>query len=257
MNRIQGKLAVVTGASAGIGEACARELARRGANLLLLARRGERLDQLQHELHADFGVDVRTRVFDVRVRAQSESLRNELIGEGIAPDILINNAGLARGLSVLQEGDLDDWDEMIDTNVKGLLYVTRAVLPLMIERNSGHIVNIGSTASRWVYQKGNVYNATKFAVYALSEGMNVDLVGTQVRVTSIDPGAVETEFSRVRFHGDEERAETVYEGYTPLTPEDVADSVCYALNVPEHWYVHQMMIMCTDQRGTAFNKTTS
>jgi 3-hydroxy acid dehydrogenase / malonic semialdehyde reductase len=256
MNRIQGKLAIVTGASAGIGEACARELARRGADLILLARRGERLDELQHELHAEFGVNVRTRVFDVRVRAQSEALRDEMVAVGITPDILINNAGLARGMATLHEGDPDDWDEMIDTNVKGLLYVSRAILPLMVERNSGHVINIGSIAGRWVYPQGNVYNATKFAVYALNEGMNVDLAGTQVRVTSIDPGAVETEFSKVRFHGDEERADTVYKGYTPLSAEDVADSVCYALNVPEHWYVHQMMIMCTDQRGTVFNKKT-
>ncbi len=254
MNRIQGKLAVITGASAGIGEACARELARRGADLVLLARRGERLDELQHDLHAEFGVNVRTRVFDVRVRAQSEALRDELIADGIAPDILINNAGLARGMSTLQEGDPDHWDEMIDTNVKGLLYVTRALLPLMVEKNSGHVVNIGSIAGRWVYPQGNVYNATKFAVYALSEGMNVDLAGTQVRVTSIDPGAVETEFSKVRFPEDEARAESVYQGYTPLAPEDVADSVCYALNVPERWYVHQMMIMCTAQRGIVFHK---
>jgi 3-hydroxy acid dehydrogenase / malonic semialdehyde reductase len=256
MNRIQGKLAVITGASAGIGEACAKELARRGADLILLARRGERLDELQHDLHSEFGVQVKTRVFDVRVRAQSEALRDELIAEGIAPDILINNAGLARGMAPLQEGDPDDWDEMIDTNVKGLLYVTRAILPLMVEKDSGHIVNIGSIAGRWVYPQGNVYNASKFAVYALSEGMNVDLSGTRVRVTSIDPGAVETEFSKVRFRSDPARAETVYQGYTPLTAEDVADSVCYALNVPEHWYVHQMMIMCTDQRGMVFSKKT-
>ena len=255
MNRIEGKLAVITGATAGIGEACARHLARHGADLILLARRGERLDDLQHELHTEFGVKVRTKVFDVRVRAQSEALHDELVEEGLSPDILINNAGLARGLAAIHDGSPDDWDEMIDTNVKGLLYVTRAVLPRMVECNSGHVVNIGSIAGRWVYPMGNVYNATKFAVYALSEGMNVDLAGTQVRVTSIDPGAVETEFSKVRFHGDEDRAASTYQGYTPLTPDDVADSVCYALNVPEHWYVHQMMIMCTDQRGTVFHKT--
>lgn len=254
MNRIQGKFAVITGASAGIGEACARELAKHGADLMLLARRGERLDALRHDLHDQFGVNVRTRVFDIRVRAQSEALRDDLLEEGSIPDILINNAGLARGMATLQEGDPDDWDEMIDTNVKGLLYVTRALLPLMVEKNRGHIVNIGSIAGRWVYPQGNVYNATKFAVYALSEGMNLDLAGTKVRVTSIDPGAVETEFSKVRFHGDEERAQTVYQGYTPLSARDVADAVCYSLNVPEHWYVHQMMIMCTDQRGTVFHK---
>jgi len=256
MNRIEGKLAIVTGASAGIGEACSRELARHGVDLILLARRGERLDELQHDLHAEFGVNVRTKVFDVRVRAQSMALHDELVAEGASPDILINNAGLARGMATIQDGNPDDWDEMIDTNVKGLLYVTRAILPLMVERGSGHVVNIGSIAGRWVYPQGNVYNATKFAVYALNEAMNLDLAGTGVRVTSIDPGAVETEFSKVRFRGDQAKAETVYQGYTPLTPEDVADSVCYALNVPEHWYVHQMMIMCTDQRGTVFTKKT-
>lgn len=258
MNRIKGKLAVVTGASAGIGEACARTLAGHGADLILLARRRDRLETLRAELTEAHGVDVSCREFDVRDRSQCDALAEDMKARGQAPDILINNAGLARGMSTIQEGDPIDWDEMIDTNVKGLLYVTRALLPLMVERNRGHVVNLGSIAGRWVYPNGNVYNATKFAVYALNEAMNIDLVGTNVRVTSIDPGAVETEFSLVRHRGDAERAEKVYEGYDPLTPEDVADAVCYALNVPEHVCILELVMMCRDQRSWAvWNKDTA
>ena len=171
------------------------------------------------------GVEVVTRVHDVRDRAAAQRLsRSDLKDRDIVPDILLNNAGLARGLEPIYEGDIDDWEEMIDTNVKGLLYLTRAILPLMVERNQGHVINIGSTAGRWVYPGGNVYNATKFAVYALNEAMNVDLVGTQIRVSGVDPGAAETEFSNVRFHGDDERADKVYEGFTPLTAVDIADA---------------------------------
>ena len=250
MDRIKGKTAVVTGASSGFGDACARAFAERGANLVLLARRQERLEALAEEL-SETGVDVITRVHDVRDRAAASDFASDLTDRGIVPDILLNNAGLARGLSPIHEGEIDDWEEMIDTNVKGLLYLTRAVLPLMVERDQGHVINIGSTAGRWVYPGGNVYNATKFAVYALNEAMNIDLVGTKIRVSGIDPGAAETEFSTVRFHGDEDRARGVYEGFTPLTAEDIADVACYVANAPPHVNVLQVVIECTAQRSAA------
>ena len=250
MNRIKGKTAVVTGASSGFGEACARAFAERGANLVLLARRQDRLEALAEEL-SETGVDVITRVHDVRDRAAASDFASDLTDRGIVPDILLNNAGLARGLSPIHEGEIDDWEEMIDTNIKGLLYLTRAILPLMVERDQGHVINIGSTAGRWVYPGGNVYNATKFAVYALNEAMNIDLVGTKIRVSGIDPGAAETEFSTVRFHGDEDRARGVYEGFTPLTAKDIADVVCYVANAPPHVNVLQVVIECTAQRSAA------
>lgn len=254
MNRLQDKTAIVTGATSGIGEACARAFAERGVNLILLARREERLAALKAELDGK-GVDVTTRVHDVRDRALANELASDLAERGVAPDILLNNAGLGRGLAPIQEGDVEDWEEMIDTNVKGLLYMTRAILPLMVERDQGHVINIGSIAGRWVYPAGNVYNATKFAVLALNEAMNIDLAGTNVRVSSVDPGAVETEFSLVRFHGDVERAAQTYRGYTPLKPEDVADAVCYVANAPPHVNVLQLMMMCTAQRSaTVFHK---
>ncbi len=254
MNRIDGKTVVITGATSGIGESCARLFAERGANLILLARREERLNAIREELSRT-RVDVAVRVHDVRDRALADELAADLRERGVVPDILLNNAGLARGLATIQEGDIEDWEEMIDTNVKGLLYMTRAILPLMVERDQGHVINIGSIAGRWVYPAGNVYSATKFAVYALNEAMSIDLVDTNVRVSSIDPGAVETEFSLVRFSGDEERAEKIYQGYTPLTPDDVADAVCYVANAPPHVNVLQLVMMCTDQRSaTVFHK---
>ena len=254
MNRIEGKTVVITGATSGIGESCARLFAQRGANLILLARREERLNALREELSGT-GVDVDVRVHDVRAQALADELAANLRERGVVPDILLNNAGLGRGLATIQEGDIEDWEEMIDTNVKGLLYMTRAILPLMVERDRGHVINIGSIAGRWVYPAGNVYNATKFAVYALNEAMSIDLVGTNIRVSSIDPGAVETEFSLVRFRGDVERAEKTYQGYTPLTPDDVADAVCYVANAPPHVNVLQLVMMCTDQRSpTVFHK---
>jgi 3-hydroxy acid dehydrogenase/malonic semialdehyde reductase len=247
MNRIEGRTALITGATAGIGEACARAFARQGVHLILLGRRQERLDALARELR-DVGVQVRTRSVDVRHRDAVSALARELEAEGVEVDILVNNAGKARGLDLLHEGDLDDWDEMIDTNVKGLLYFSRAFLPGMVERDRGHVINIGSTAGRWTYPKGNVYCGTKFAVKGISEGMNLDLAGTRVRVSSVDPGLVETEFSEVRFHGDTERAEGVYQGYTPLAPQDVADAVLYVANAPAHVDIFNLVILPTDQR---------
>jgi 3-hydroxy acid dehydrogenase/malonic semialdehyde reductase len=249
MNRIKDKLVLITGASSGFGEACARRFAADGARLMLWARRRERLERLQVELSQQHGVDVKIERVDVRDRDTVLALGDELAAANHTPDILVNNAGLASGLDTIQEGDFDDWDRMIDTNVKGLLNVTRAVLPLMVKRDSGHVVNIGSIAGRVVYPKGNVYNASKFAVRALNEAMNIDLIDTNIRVSTIDPGAAETEFSAVRFHGDEERAQTVYDGFEPLSAADVADAVLYVVNAPEHVNVTELVIMPTAQRN--------
>lgn len=255
-NRIRDRTVLITGATAGIGASCARAFAKQGARIVATGRRVERLDALAGELRDEFGTEVRTAALDVRDRAAVGVLRDELRAEGFAPDVLINNAGKARGMEPLQSGDPDDWDEMIDTNVKGLLWVTRAFLPAMIEADRGHVVNIGSVAGRWTYPSGNVYCGTKYAVTALTEGLSMDLVGTRVRVSSVDPGLVETEFSEVRFHGDEKRAETVYQGYTPLSPDDVADAVLYVVNAPEHVDVFNLVLMPTDQRhATIVHKT--
>ncbi|MGH7446138.1 MAG: SDR family NAD(P)-dependent oxidoreductase, partial [Longimicrobiales bacterium] len=204
MNRIEGKKVLITGASSGIGAACAWRFAREGAEVTLWARRLGRLQQLADEIEAAYGTHIHVKDVDVRDRAGVTAAAAALVAADAVPDILVNNAGLAAGFDLVQDGDPDDWDRMIDTNVKGLLNVTRAVLPHMIGRGRGHVVNIGSTAGHMVYPKGNVYNATKFAVKALTEAINVDMAGTPIRVSSIDPGFVETEFSVVRFAGDED-----------------------------------------------------
>lgn len=249
MGRIRGKLALVTGASAGIGEACARRLAGEGADLVLWARRLQRLERLREELEAEAEVSVRVARVDVRRREEVEEAVERLVADGAIPHILVNNAGLALGLAPLQEGDPADWDVMIDTNVKGLLWATRALLPHMIAAGRGHVLNIGSTAGHLTYPKGNVYAATKFAVRALTEGTNLDLAGTPIRVSSVDPGYVETEFSVVRFKGEEERAAGVYEGFRPLSPDDVADAVAYVLGLPEHVNVLDLVLQPTAQRN--------
>jgi serine 3-dehydrogenase len=240
---------LITGASAGIGEACAERFADDGADLVLWARRGDRLAALSEALTGGHEISVRTATVDVRDRELVAREAAALVGEGLVPDVIVNNAGLASGLDVLQEGDYADWDRMIDTNVKGLLNVTRELLPHMVARGTGHVINIGSTAGHQVYPKGNVYNATKFAVRALTEGMNLDVAGTKVRVSSVDPGFVHTEFSHVRFHGDGERAERVYDGFDPLTAEDVADCVHFAATRPPHVNVLDMVVLPTAQRN--------
>ena len=239
---------MITGATAGIGEACARTLADAGVHLSLVARRGDRLQALAAEL-GSAGVDILTHTLDVRDRDRVQNLADRHEEAGVTIDILINNAGLARGLDDLHDGSHEDWDDMIDTNIKGLLNVTRAVLPGMIARDSGHVVNIGSIAGHMVYPKGNVYCATKYAVRALTDATNLDLVGTKVRMSSVDPGLVETEFSLVRFRGDAGRAETVYEGMDSLMPEDIADAVYYVLNARQRVNVLNMLIMPTVQRS--------
>lgn len=248
MNRLIGKRVLITGASSGIGEACARAFAAQGANLVLAARRAERVDELAKSLTRAHGVDARAYRLDVTDRKAVEKFVEDLESDDLLPDILVNNAGKAVGLEKLHEGLVDDWEEMIDTNVKGLLYVSRAILPYMVARNSGHVINIGSIAGRWVYPKGAVYNGTKAAVDAISLGMNMDLLGTKVRVSNVEPGLVETEFSQVRFHGDAQRARGVYADTTPLTGDDIADAVIYVANAPEHVDVFDIVLMPTVQR---------
>jgi 3-hydroxy acid dehydrogenase / malonic semialdehyde reductase len=247
--RLDGRRALVTGASSGIGEACARRLASDGADLVLWARRTDRLQQIAQEIQAAHGRTVHVQAVDVRDRAAVAAAVEKLAAGGIVPDILINNAGLAAGFTPIHEGDEDDWDRMVDTNVKGLLYVSRAVIPLMIEAGRGHVINIGSTAAHAQYPRGNVYAATKYAVRALSEGMSIDLVGTPVRISQIDPGLVETEFSVVRFHGDDERARKVYEGFRPLTGADIAETVSYVAGLPEHMNILDLVVVPTPQRN--------
>ncbi len=248
MTSLKGRTVLVTGTSSGIGEACARAFAARGARVLLAARRRERLDTLRAELEAT-GVEAHAFTLDVRDRDAVAALERELESRDLLPDVLINNAGLSRGLEPLWEGELDDWDEMIDTNVKGLLYVTRAFLPHMVARNYGDVVNIGSQAGHMVYPKGNVYAASKFAVKAITHGGNVDLVGTRVRMSTVDPGMTHTEFSEVRFHGDKERSDAFYRGYTPLTGADIAEAVAWVVERPPHVHVRDVVMMPIVQRN--------
>jgi NADP-dependent 3-hydroxy acid dehydrogenase YdfG len=249
VSRIRDKLALITGASSGIGQACARRLAADGANLVLWARRQERLEALAEEVRAAHSLSVRIAAVDVRDRAAVFAAADALQAQGLVPDILLNNAGLAAGMARLHEGVPDDWDRMIDTNLKGLLNVSRAILPRMVARGTGHVVNIGSTAGHQVYPMGNVYNATKFGVRALTEGMNLDVAGTAVRVSAVDPGHVSTEFAQVRFAGDAARAAAVYEGFRPLDAEDVADVVSYVLNLPAHVNILDVIVLPAAQRS--------
>lgn len=249
MNRIHGKTVLVTGATSGIGEACGRRLAADGAQLVLWARRLERLARFADELEQVHGQHVHVARVDVRDRAAVNAAAEALIEAGSLPHVLINNAGLASGLDRVWEADPEDWDRMIDTNVKGLLNMTRAILPHMIREGRGHVVNVGSTAGYLTYPRGNVYAATKAAVRSLTEGMNLDVAGTPIRVSSVDPGYVETEFSMVRFRGDTERAKKVYEGFKPLAAADVADAVAWVINAPEHMNVAAVVLMPTAQRN--------
>jgi 3-hydroxy acid dehydrogenase / malonic semialdehyde reductase len=243
------RLVLITGASSGIGEACARRCARDGHSLVLWARRADRLAELAARLRHEHGVQVRTDTVDVRDRARVLAVAVAACEETGVPDVLINNAGLASGLDLMQDSDPADWDRMIDTNIKGLLNVTRALLPRMIAAGRGHIVNIGSTAGHLTYPKGNVYAATKYAVRALTEGINLDLAGTPLKVSSVDPGFVETEFALVRFHGDADRARQVYTGMRPLSADDVADAVAFVIGVPDHVNVLDLVLVPRAQRN--------
>lgn len=242
---IHNQTVLITGASSGIGAACAQTFAQAGARLILAARRRDRLEQLASQV-ANPDV-IHLLPLDVRDPSQVETALNSLPKPWSHIDVLINNAGLSRGLDKLHEAKRSDWEEMIDTNVKGLLYVTRAVVPGMVERGQGHVINIGSIAGHQTYPGGSVYCATKAAVRALTEGLKLDLLGTPIRVSAVDPGMVETEFSQVRFHGDTERAKQVYRGMTPLTPNDIAEIVLFCATRPPHVNISDIVVLATDQ----------
>ncbi|MFM6976494.1 MAG: SDR family oxidoreductase [Sphingobacteriaceae bacterium] len=245
------KIALITGASSGIGQACAQLFAQNNCQLILAARRTERLTALAAQLQADYGVKVVTLSLDVRNRDEVTRQLNSLPDEWKKIDVLVNNAGLSRGLEPIQEGTFEDWDTMIDTNIKGLLYVTRVVTPWMVQRQSGHIVNLGSIAGKETYANGNVYCATKHAVDSLNKAMRIDLLPYGIKVTAIHPGAVETEFSEVRFKGDKERAKQVYQGFEPLHAADIADAIWYAVSRPAHVNINDMLIMPTAQANSS------
>ena len=247
------KVVLVTGATSGIGEATARAFAEKGYRLVITGRRGERLEALKAELEAQFGAEVLALVFDVRSEEECNNAIANLPEEFSQIDILVNNAGLASGLEHLNEGSSEDWNAMIDTNVKGLLYITRAVSNRMIERGKGgHIVNLGSTAGTQVYENGNVYCATKHAVHAISHGMRIDLLRHRIRVTEIRPGMVETEFSVVRFHGDKQRAGGVYKGLQPLVGKDVAEAIVWATSQPSHVNISEIVLTPTAQADSYY-----
>ncbi len=247
-SRLANQVVLITGASSGIGAACAAAFAKEGARLLLAARRLDRLQRLEPELRAAGAADVLFLALDVRDGAAVDRAIDALPASWKDVEIVVNNAGLSRGLDKSHEGSRDDWDEMIDTNVKGVLHVNRAVVPLLVARSRGTVIHVGSIAGRQVYPGGNVYCASKYALRALNEGLRLDLLGTGVRVATVDPGMVaETEFSLVRFHGDALRAAAVYRGLTPLTPGDVAETIVYVATRPPHVNVAETVLLPTDQ----------
>jgi len=241
------KIVLVTGATSGFGKAIATRFAKNGYDVCITGRRNERLEELKQELEENYKVQVIALQFDVRSREEVTQAIAGLSNRVPHIDILVNNAGLASGLSTIDEGDIDDWEVMIDTNVKGLLYVTRQVLPLVKKAPAGHIINIGSTAGKLVYKNGNVYCATKFAVDALTQSMRIDLLSYGIKVTAINPGMAETEFSVVRFKGDEQKAKTVYNDLQPLAAEDIADVAYYCATLPPHVCINDLTITCTNQ----------
>jgi serine 3-dehydrogenase len=250
MYSLKGRVVFITGASAGIGRSCARAFAAEGAKVLMCARRAERLNTFAAELKKEFCIPVHHLALDVRNRPAVERAIAGLAKGWRSIEVLVNNAGLSRGLDKLHQGLLGDWEEMIDTNIKGLLYLSRTVIPGMVERGKGHVINIGSVAGYEVYPGGNVYCATKFAVRALTRGLRLDLNGTPIRVSEVAPGLVETEFSMVRFHGDAERAAKVYQGYTPLSPDDIADAVIWCATRPPHVNISHVTVMPTAQASS-------
>ncbi len=249
------KTICITGASSGIGMACAKKFAAAGNPLILCSRREDRLKTLRNQLEKDHGISVLVLPIDVRDRKSVEKAFRKLPHHWKQIDVLINNAGLALGLTGVDEGNPDHWDQMIDTNIKGLLNVSKAIIPLMKSQNKGHIINIGSIAGVETYPKGNVYCATKHAVASITKGMRMDLLPFGIRVSQVSPGAVETEFSLVRFEGDKEKAKNVYSGYRPLTGEDVADAIFYVASVPDHVNVNDLLLMPSAQASaTIFHK---
>jgi 3-hydroxy acid dehydrogenase/malonic semialdehyde reductase len=245
------KIALITGATSGIGAACAAMFAEQGYNLILVGRRANLLEENADKLKVQFGVEIQYLVTDVRDKAALTQTLEAISEEWKKVNVLVNNAGLSKGLEPIDQGDTDDWDAMIDTNVKGLLYVTRIVSNWMIPQKSGHIINIGSIAGKEVYPNGNVYCASKHAVDALNKGMRIDLLPHHIKVTAINPGMVETEFSLVRFKGDEERAKNVYKGFEPLHARDIADAIWFAVSRPAHVNINDMLIMPTAQASAA------
>jgi 3-hydroxy acid dehydrogenase / malonic semialdehyde reductase len=250
------KIVIITGATSGIGKACAQKYAAAGYSLIITGRRQQRLMDLQNQLQADFKIPVLPLVFDVQDKQAVQACLSSLPEQWQAIDILINNAGLALGRDMFEDADMNDWETMLNTNVHGLLYVSRAILPYMIKQGSGHIVNMGSIAGKEVYERGNAYCASKFAVDAISRAMRIDLLKHAIKVTNINPGAVETEFALVRFKGDEAKAAATYNGIKPLTATDIADTVFYCTSLPAHVCINDLVITCTQQAGTYyFNKT--
>ncbi len=252
MESLKNKIVFITGASAGIGKATATAFAKEGADVIITARRTDRLNRLAEELTEKYGVKILPIKLDVTDKKNvAETIKN-LPEDWGKIDILVNNAGLGRGLNKLYEDNIDGWEEMIDTNIKGLLYVTRNIVPQMVERKSGHVINIGSIAGHEAYGGGSVYCATKHAVTAITRSLRIDLLGTGVRVSTVDPGMVETEFSIVRFYGDTEKAKNVYKGLQPLTGEDIADAVIFCATRPPHANVNEMIIMPSAQANAYF-----
>lgn len=249
------KIALITGATSGIGYSTALKLAENGYDTIITGRRSNLLSELEKRIKKDYKVNVLVLSFDIRNNEEIVKVFEKLPQNWQKIDVLVNNAGLAVGLEPIQSGKIDDWERMIDTNVKGLLYITRKIAPLMIQNKSGHIINIGSIAGKEVYPNGNVYNATKHAVDALSQAMRIDLVNHGIKVTAIHPGMVETEFSLVRFKGNEKTAKDVYKGFDPLMAEDIADAIIFAITRPAHVNINDMLIMPTAQASaTVINK---
>ncbi len=249
------KIALITGATSGIGEACAHQFAQQGYHLILIGRRDHLLEKIAHHLADKYAIEVKKIQADVRDKENINYVLETLPSHWKNIDVLINNAGLSRGLEPFDKGDTDDWDTMIDTNIKGLLYVSKIVSTWMVAQKKGHIINLGSIAGKEVYPNGNVYCATKHAVDALSKAMRIDLLPHGIKVTSIDPGAVETEFSIVRFKGDENRAKKVYDGFEPLIANDVAEAIWFVVSRPAHVNINDMIIMPTAQaNGTVINR---
>ena len=252
MTKLKNKVVFISGASSGIGKACANAFAAEGAKLILAARRKERLDELASELIEKFSSETKILSFDIQNYKEIKESFISLPEEWKNVDILINSAGLAQGMHKLQEGNPDDWDVMINTNIKGLLYLTREILPNMVKRESGHIINLGSTAGHDVYPSGNVYCATKFAVNAISQSLRIDVLDKSIKVSSVDPGMVETEFSVIRFSGDVERAKNVYKGVDPLTADDVADAILYCATRPKHVNINEIILTPIAQAQSNF-----
>ena len=251
------KIVLITGATAGIGEATAVLLAQNNFDLIVTGRRNDRLKKLKERIENETSAEILTLNFDIRNRQETETAIQSLPEKWQRIDILINNAGLAAGLSAVNNGDVDDWERMIDTNVKGLLYITRIVSAQMIERKDGHIVNVSSIAGKETYPMGNVYCATKHAVASLTKGMRIDFLQHGIKVSSVSPGAVDTEFSLVRFKGDHERAQKVYEGFTPLFANDIAEAILFVVTRPKHVNIDDILIMPTDQAFSRdFNRST-